>query len=64
MAIDPDRTVLSPTGPSASLSEGVNDFSFPSGPSILEEDDELTESKITAFLDEKVQLVIRCKICN
>ncbi|KAF8018112.1 hypothetical protein BT93_H3112 [Corymbia citriodora subsp. variegata] len=53
MGIDSDRTVLSPTGPSTSLSEGGNDFSFPSGPSILEEDDELTESKITAFLHEK-----------
>ncbi|KAK3418551.1 mitogen-activated protein kinase kinase kinase NPK1 [Eucalyptus grandis] len=51
--INPDRTVFSPTGPSGSLSEGGNDFSFPSGPSILEEDDELTESKITAFLHEK-----------
>ncbi|XP_030534849.1 mitogen-activated protein kinase kinase kinase NPK1 [Rhodamnia argentea] len=53
MGINPDRTVISPTGPSGSLSEGGKDFSFPSGPSILEEDDELTESKITAFLHEK-----------
>ncbi|XP_025603653.1 mitogen-activated protein kinase kinase kinase NPK1 isoform X1 [Arachis hypogaea] len=29
------------------------DFSFPSVPSLSEEDDELTESKIQAFLDEK-----------
>ncbi|KAK7397208.1 hypothetical protein VNO78_18375 [Psophocarpus tetragonolobus] len=30
-----------------------NDFSFPGVPSLSEEDDELTESKIKAFLDEK-----------
>ncbi|KAL5786605.1 hypothetical protein ACOSQ2_008997 [Xanthoceras sorbifolium] len=30
-----------------------SDLSFPSGPALSEDDDELTESKITAFLDEK-----------
>lgn len=29
-----------------------------SGPSLSEDDDELTESKIKAFLDEKVMLVL------
>ncbi|TKY61498.1 Mitogen-activated protein kinase kinase kinase ANP1 [Spatholobus suberectus] len=33
--------------------KGQNDFSFPGVPSLSEEDDELTESKIKAFLDEK-----------
>ncbi|XP_050274179.1 mitogen-activated protein kinase kinase kinase ANP1-like isoform X1 [Quercus robur] len=33
--------------------EGDKDFSFPCGPSLSEDDDELTESKIRAFLDEK-----------
>ncbi|XP_010277967.1 PREDICTED: mitogen-activated protein kinase kinase kinase NPK1-like isoform X2 [Nelumbo nucifera] len=30
-----------------------NDFTFPCGPSVYEDDDEVTESKIRAFLDEK-----------
>ncbi|KAK7332978.1 hypothetical protein VNO80_29738 [Phaseolus coccineus] len=33
--------------------KGQTDFSFPGVPSLSEEDDELTESKIKAFLDEK-----------
>ncbi|KAK7258862.1 hypothetical protein RIF29_24450 [Crotalaria pallida] len=33
--------------------EGKKDFSFPSVPSLSEEDDEQTELKITAFLEEK-----------
>ncbi|KAF5951009.1 hypothetical protein HYC85_013002 [Camellia sinensis] len=32
---------------------GNNDFTFPSGPLVAEEDDEVTETKIRAFLDEK-----------
>ncbi|KAJ4838849.1 hypothetical protein Tsubulata_010879 [Turnera subulata] len=32
---------------------GEDDFSFPSGPLEAEDDDEVTESKIRAFLDEK-----------
>jgi hypothetical protein len=43
----------------ASGSPGVsgkaeNDFTFPCGPMGAEDDDEVTESKIRAFLDEKV----------
>lgn len=30
-----------------------SDFTFPSGPSVCDDDDEVTESKIRAFLDEK-----------
>ncbi|GFZ08831.1 NPK1-related protein kinase 2 [Actinidia rufa] len=32
---------------------GDKDFTFPSGPSVAEDDDEVTETKIKAFLDEK-----------
>ncbi|OVA05493.1 Protein kinase domain [Macleaya cordata] len=42
--------VASSPGPSA---EGENNFTFPSGPSVSEDDDEVTELKIRAFLDEK-----------
>lgn len=34
--------------------EGGSDFSYTGGPLFSEDDDELTESKIRAFLDEKV----------
>ncbi|RDY11309.1 Mitogen-activated protein kinase kinase kinase NPK1, partial [Mucuna pruriens] len=35
------------------VGKGRTDFSFPGVPCLSEEDDELTESKIKAFLDEK-----------
>lgn len=38
--------------------KGQKDFSFPGVPSLSEEDDELTESKIKAFLDENVLLLV------
>ena len=38
---------------------GDKDFTFPSGPSVAEDDDEVTETKIKAFLDEKVLLLAR-----
>ncbi|KAJ4969234.1 hypothetical protein NE237_015935 [Protea cynaroides] len=38
--------------PGASV-KGDNDFSFPCAPSVSEDDDEVTELKIRAFLDEK-----------
>lgn len=38
------------------LADENKDFSFPCGPSLSEDDDELTESKIKAFLDEKVEI--------
>ncbi|KAJ4833779.1 hypothetical protein Tsubulata_012655 [Turnera subulata] len=41
-----------PGTPEAS-GRGEDDFSFPSGPLEAEDDDEVTESKIRAFLDEK-----------
>lgn len=51
---DVDQTALSSAVHSGALTEEKNDFSFSCGPSLSEEDDELTESKIRAFLDEKV----------
>lgn len=46
----------------ADCSPGVsgkeNQFEFFSGPSAAEDDDEVTESKIRAFLDEKVPLFL------
>ncbi|KAL6139239.1 hypothetical protein ACLB2K_064516 [Fragaria x ananassa] len=40
-------------GCSGTIGADEKDFSFPCGRSLSEDDDELTESKITAFLDEK-----------
>ncbi|KAH0994816.1 hypothetical protein GBA52_018680 [Prunus armeniaca] len=42
-----------PASRSGTIGEGEKDFLFPCGTSLAEEDDELTELKITAFLDEK-----------
>lgn len=39
---------------SGASSYGNIDFTFPSGPSVAEDNDEVTESKIRAFLHEKV----------
>lgn len=59
---EPEQTGINPdtkehiseaAGCSGVFGEGDKDFSFPCGPSLSEDDDELTESKITAFLDEK-----------
>ncbi|KAK3008008.1 hypothetical protein RJ639_014678, partial [Escallonia herrerae] len=51
--LESDRPVDGPTIGSGSPGEGANGFSFPSGPSLSEDDDEVTESKIRAFLVEK-----------
>ncbi|KAL4637039.1 hypothetical protein ACB092_03G051900 [Castanea dentata] len=53
--INPDTTekISQAAGCSGVFGEGDKDFSFPCGPSLSEDDDELTESKIRAFLDEK-----------
>lgn len=37
------------------LSKAETDFTFPCGQVTTEDDDEVTESKIRAFLDEKVK---------
>ncbi|XP_044467441.1 mitogen-activated protein kinase kinase kinase ANP1-like isoform X2 [Mangifera indica] len=47
-----DQSIHVPAG-HLSASGGVNDLSFPHGPCLSEDDDELTESKIKAFLDVK-----------
>ena len=59
-------SVLGRSGVNFSLSETVEtagspgtsgkekDFTFPLGPSTADDDEEVTESKIRAFLDEKV----------
>nr|XP_023905736.1 LOW QUALITY PROTEIN: mitogen-activated protein kinase kinase kinase ANP1-like [Quercus suber] len=53
--INPDtkEQISQAAGCSGVFGEGDKDFSFPCGPSLSEDDDELTESKIRAFLDEK-----------
>lgn len=65
--LETDQQMHLPPCCSEALSDADKKFSFPCGPSSLsEEDDELTESKITAFLDEKVLFVvvdiIRCQV--
>ncbi|KAK4761452.1 hypothetical protein SAY87_029336 [Trapa incisa] len=49
-----DRLAVSSAAQSRASIKEKNEFSFSCGPSLSEEDDELTESKIKAFLDEKV----------
>lgn len=49
---DDDPEVVAVGFPTACV-EGGDDFSYTGGPSFSEDDDELTESKIRAFLDEK-----------
>ncbi|XP_062006212.1 mitogen-activated protein kinase kinase kinase ANP1 isoform X2 [Rosa rugosa] len=53
MDLDTSHQTDFPVGCSGTMGAGEKDFSFPCGPSLSEDDDELTESKITAFLDEK-----------
>lgn len=51
-----DQATIKPTNnPIMSYKEDLA-FTFPSGQSAAEDDDELTESKIRAFLDEKVAI--------
>ena len=54
------NAIYMPSGHSRS-DEGQKVFSFPCGPSLSEEEDEVTESKIKAFLDEKVGLLFQTK---
>ncbi|XP_021817531.1 mitogen-activated protein kinase kinase kinase ANP1-like isoform X2 [Prunus avium] len=53
MNLDTNHQMDFPASCSGTIGEGEKDFSFPCGTSLAEEDDELTELKITAFLDEK-----------
>ncbi|KAK3002975.1 hypothetical protein RJ639_018730 [Escallonia herrerae] len=47
------QTTAKPGGSPRAAGNGDEDFTFPNGPSAVEDDDEVTESKIRAFLDEK-----------
>ncbi|PON76393.1 Serine/threonine protein kinase [Parasponia andersonii] len=53
MNLETDQQVHLPANCSEALSHADKEFSFSCGPSLSEDDDELTESKIAAFLDEK-----------
>ncbi|KAJ9682018.1 hypothetical protein PVL29_018082 [Vitis rotundifolia] len=53
MDMDTNRSLDMPAGSSGISNKGGNDFSFPCGPSVSEDDDEVTESKIRDFLDVK-----------
>lgn len=54
MTLDDDQPVDRLAGSSELTGKCDNDFSFRCGRSLSEDDDEVTESKIKAFLDEKV----------
>lgn len=54
-----DESLKVPASRINASGEGDNEFSFPCGTSLSEDDDELTESKIRAFLDAKVLVCIR-----
>lgn len=47
------QTISKPAGSPRASNEREIDFTFPCGPLVGDEDDEVTESKIRAFLDEK-----------
>ncbi|KAM1250847.1 hypothetical protein ACFX13_034142 [Malus domestica] len=51
--LDTTHQIDFPAGNCGTIGDGDKGFSFPCGASLVEEDDILTESKITAFLDEK-----------
>ena len=58
--MDTNQSLDIPAGSSGTSNKGGNDFSFPSAPSVSEDDDEATESKIREFLDEKVLFTFFC----
>ncbi|KAA8545104.1 hypothetical protein F0562_019888 [Nyssa sinensis] len=53
ISIDNDQPVNKTAGSSRTAGTSENDFSFHCGRSLSEDDDEVTESRIRAFLDEK-----------
>lgn len=53
MNISSSQAINEPAG-SIGVSKAENEFTFPCGSSAAEDDEEVTESKIKAFLDEKV----------
>lgn len=54
--ISTGQAIEEATGNDGILGKGENDFSFPCGSSAAEDDEEVTETKIRAFLDEKVYI--------
>lgn len=60
MNLDPDQKIHLRGGCAETFNDREKDFSFPCGPSLSEDDEELTESKIRAFLDEKV--IMACNV--
>lgn len=57
-SFDTDERVSEPAGHPGVSGDGDKDFSFSCGHTLSVDDDELTESKIRAFLDEKVLLLV------
>lgn len=53
-----DQTISKHPGSPGASNERENDFTFPCGPLAGDDDDEVTESKIRAFLDEKVCVLL------
>ncbi|XP_023911894.1 mitogen-activated protein kinase kinase kinase NPK1 [Quercus suber] len=51
--LSPGQTIQNAAGSPGVPGKGENDFTFLCGPTGAEDDDEVTESKIRAFLDEK-----------
>lgn len=64
MDFSPHQTSSKGTGTPGASSKAQNDFTFPCGPIPAEDDDEVTESKIRAFLDEKVPSPQRSFFCE
>ena len=53
--LSPCQTIHEAAGSTGVSGKEENGFTFPCGPMGVEDDDEVTESKIRAFLDEKVR---------
>lgn len=62
MNLDADQNIQLPAGCSGTFNDRDKDFSFPCATSPSEDDEELTESKIKAFLDEKVLILVELRI--
>lgn len=62
MNLDADQNIHLPAGCSGTFNDRDRDFSFPCATSLSEDDEELTESKIRAFLDEKVLILVGLRI--
>lgn len=54
---DDDESLIVSGVPANTAGKVTDEFSFPHGPSLYEDEDEVTETKIRNFLDEKVSLI-------